>query len=349
MQMIQDLTVRSSAVVRASVRVAAIAFLAGAATLSLNAQNTAGTDAAGSNVAMASVTPTVDLANLNLSSSSSYLSTVGIGESSSAENYIPAAADSDATANSDALQPPPRRRYGRPRYNDSSHNSDGSNKWAFMAGGGLNLPVGNFHEYDTPSWGFQAGGGRNFNKKFGVLLQFDYDHFGLQGRTIANRIYVDCPTLDQTEGLCTQATSLDGNAHIWSFTIDPKYNFYEGDKYGAYVVVGAGFYHKVTNFTLPETGEECYYYCYEVTANETVDHYTSNAFGVNAGFGLTYKLSKFANERLYVEGRYVYMLNSQRYGYTAANVLTTLYAGYDAYPENSNRTAYIPITVGLRF
>jgi len=346
MQMIQALTVRSSA----AMRVAAIAFLAGAATLSLHAQNVARTDAADSNVTLASVTPTVDLANLNLSSSSSYISTVGIGESSSAENYMPAVSDpDDAAASSDELQPPPRRRYGRPRYNDSMHNADGSNKFAFMAGGGASIPVGNFHEYDTPSWGFQVGGGRNFNKKFSVLLQFDYNQFGLQGRTIANRIYVDCPTSLQTDGVCTQATDLDGNSHIWSFTLDPKYNFYEGDKYGAYVVAGGGFYHKVTNFTLPENFEECYYYCYDVTANENVDHYTSNAFGVNAGFGMTYKLSKSANERLYIEGRYVYMLNSQRYGYTAANVLTTLYQGYNAYPENSNRTAYIPITVGLRF
>ena len=349
MQMIQDLTVRSSAAVRGSVRAAAIALLAGAATLSLHAQNVARTDAADSNVSMASVTPTVDLANLNLSYNSSYISTVGIGESSSAENYIPAVSESDASASSDEMQPPPRRRYGRPRYNDSSHNADGSNKFAFMAGGGASVPVGNFHEYNTPSWSFQVGGGRNFNKKFGVLLQFDYDYFGLQGRTIADRIYVDCPPTAETDGFCTPASDLDGNSHIWSFTLDPKYNFFEGDKYGAYVVAGAGFYHKVTNFTLPESGVECYYYCYDVTANENVDHYTSNAFGVNAGFGMTYKLFKFANERLYIEGRYVYMLNSQRYGYTAANVLTTLYQGYNAYPENSNRTAYIPITVGLRF
>ena len=43
----------------------------------------------------------------------------------------------------DDTQPPPRRRYGRPRYNDSSHNADGSSKYAFIAGGGFTLATGN--------------------------------------------------------------------------------------------------------------------------------------------------------------------------------------------------------------
>ncbi len=352
MHMIQDLSVRPDAVARRSTRMtvrlaAALALLAGAGTLSLHAQQPTSSAAAGgatlvasnepvaSNLFTAALAPMVDLSDLGYSSS------VGSSESLAAENYIPNVAESTG----DALQPPPRRRYGRPRYNDSSHNADGSNKWAFMAGAGIAIPVGNLHEYDTPSWDFQVGFGRNFSKKFATLIQFDYHHFGLQGRTIQNQqaLYNYGVTPDE------QISGLDGNSHVWSFTVDPTYTFLDTGTVGAYVVGGVGFYHKVTNFTLPEIAEECYYYCYTVQANQNVDIYTSNSVGVNAGVGFTYKLSKFANERFYAEARYVFIPNSQREGYTIQNVATTSYNGYNAYPANSNKTSYIPITFGLRF
>lgn len=83
--------------------------------------------------------------------------------------------------------------------------------------------------------------------------------------------------------------------------------------------------------------------------NATIGHYTSNALGVNGGFGLTWKFSSFSSEKLFMEAKYVVVFNSQRYGYTAQNVATSTYSGYDAYPANSNRTTFVPITFGLRF
>ena len=253
-----------------------------------------------------------------------------------------------------ASQPPPRRRYGRPNYSDSHTNPDGSSKYAFLVGVGAALPVGNTHTYFTPSYGFQAGFGRNFNKNASVVLQFDYDHLGLQGNTLNNQETVynyGCTAVAVANGYCTLVTGLDGNNHIWSFTLNPTYTLSTIGSLGAYGVVGFGFYHKVTNFTLPETSEAYspYYGYYQYTAEANVDHYTSNGVGVNGGIGLTYKFSRWANERLYAEARYVVMFNSQRTGYTAANVATTTYDGYNAFPANSNRTAYVPIKVGLRF
>lgn len=249
------------------------------------------------------------------------------------------------------LQPPPRR-YGRPRYNDNGHNADGSNKYTFEVGAGLTLPLGNTYHYYNTSYAFQAGGGRNFNKHFGVLLQFDYDNFGINGATLENQknLYTTlCPDSDPN---CTTPTSLDGNAHVWSFTLNPIYTFYQGDTVGAYVVAGVGYYHKVTSFLTPQEGEYCdpyYGICESYVANALYDHYTSNAPGYNGGFGLTYKFSRFANERFFIEGRYVFVDNSQRQGYTISNVNTTTYNGNDAFPANSNKTTYIPIKVGIRF
>ena len=247
----------------------------------------------------------------------------------------------------DAAQPPPRRRYGRPNYSDSHTNADGSSKIAFLGGAGVAIPMQDTSNYLTPSWNFQVGGGRNFNKNFAVLLQFDYAHMGFQGSVLANQIALYNSFCTSSSQGCTPFSELDGNTHIWSFTLNPTYTLYGGDKTGAYVVGGVGFYHKVANFTTPAVGEyyDPYYGLIQYQVNETIDHYTSNAPGFNGGFGVTYKLSHFASEKLYMEARYVYIANQSKTGYDAVvNPNSTNY-----YPPNSNKTYYVPVTVGLRF
>jgi len=288
--------------------------------------------------------------------SASYSSSLSTSDADSA-----ATADSGARFNLDSTalgssQPPPRRRYGRPNYASGNSNKDGSEKYTFLGGMGLAYPAGITHKYETPSYGFQFGGGRNFNKTVGLLAQFDYDHFGLQGLTLANETYVYnyyCTPLAQAQGLCTLVSGLDGNNHVWSFTLNPTFTLPTEGSFGAYAVLGVGFYHKVTNFTEPGTGYyyDPYYGYIPYTANQVIDHYTSNSAGFNGGFGLTYKFSKFSNERFYMEARYIFIPNSIRYGVTAANVATfgATYNGTNDYPANSNRTTFIPVKFGLRF
>jgi hypothetical protein len=273
--------------------------------------------------------------------------------SSSSDDAVASDSNSRFTLNSAALdssQPPPRRRYGRPNYSDSHSNPDGSSKYTFMVGGGLALPVGNTHKYETPSYGFQAGGGRNFNKTAGLLLQFDYDHFGLQGATLANQQFVENIYFENYFGQTISGASLDGNGHVWSFTLDPTFTLATEGSLGAYFVVGGGYYHKVTNFTLPQTQQAFTGFGIATfTVNTNIDHYTSNAPGANGGIGLTYKFSKFSNERFYVEARYVAIFNKQRFGYTSATITRDLNNNTNLYPANSNRTTYIPIKFGIRF
>jgi hypothetical protein len=323
-------------------RAAALSFLlAGSASL-MHAQQSASVDSSpNSPFLLASLSAPLDSTSSSSSSSDSSMTS-----------------DGRFKLNFDSLdsnQPPPRRRYGRPNYSDSHSNPDGSPKFAFIAGGGLSLTVGNTHKYNTPSYSFQVGAGRNFSKSLGVLMQFDYDHFGLQGKTLANQSYLydyGCPSGSVAAGTCGVA-GLDGNAHVWSFTLDPTFTLATEGSMGAYVVAGGGFYHKVTIFTEPGTGTYCdpYYGCYQYTANQTIDHYTSNAGGVNGGLGLTWKFSKFSNQRFYMEGRYVVIFNQYRPGVTSASSTATLnaYSGYNLYPQNSSRTTLIPINFGIRF
>lgn len=312
-------------------RTAAIGIFAAASTLGLNAQQSAG---------IAQTLPPINLksslvAPLDLSSSSSsddltYSSSTGALETANAESFNFGGRED---------QPPPRRRYGRPNYHDSRTNSDGSNKYTFMVGGGFTLPSGGTHNYATPGWKLQVGAGRNFNKTLGVLLQFDYDKFGMQTSTLNNQLAL-------YNNLGAGLTQLGGNVHDWSFSLDPIVNYYTSDTFGAYVTGGIGFYHKYTTFTTPAVGQYCdpYYGCYQYQADQPIDWYTSNAFGANAGFGFTYKLGRWANQRLYAEARYVWTDNQPKPFDISGR---TTY--FNAFTQASARTTYIPVTIGIRF
>jgi hypothetical protein len=320
-------------------RAAAVTFLAAAGTLGLHAQQSAGT---------ASSLPVINLktsliAPLNLSapvSSSddlSYSSSVGSDELANAETF---------SLSNSADQPPPRRRYGRPNYNDSRTNADGSPKYDFFGGGGFGLSTGGTHNYlSAAGWGLQVGGGRNFNKKIAINLQFDYDHFGFQTATLNNLLAI-YSSLGATDGNGNPISELGGTSHVWSFSLDPKYTFFEGDKYGVYGVIGVGFYHKTANFTTPGIAEYCdpFYGCIQYQANETLDKYTSNAPGFNAGIGMTYKFSRFASQRFYAEARYVFVDNSAKPFDISGET-----AYFNAFPQNSAKTTYIPVKFGIRF
>jgi Outer membrane protein beta-barrel domain len=316
-------------------RTAAITFLAAAGTLGLHAQQSAGTATPSPTLNLkTSLLAPLDLATpVSNSSDLQYSSSVGGMETANAELFNLGASED---------QPPPRRRYGRPNYNDSRTNPDGSPKYDFFGGGGFGLSTGGTHNYlSSAGWGLQVGGGRNFNKRVAVNLQFDYDHFGFQTATLNNLL-----AIYNSDAVQANLPQLGGTSHIWSFSLDPKYTFYDGEKYGAYAVVGVGFYHKTANFTTPATGEECdpFYGCFEYQANQTVDKYTSNAPGFNAGIGMTYKFSHFASQRFYAEARYVFVDNSSKPFDISG---TTSY--FNAFPQNSAKTTYIPVKFGIQF
>jgi hypothetical protein len=315
-------------------RIAAVTFFAAAGTLGLNAQQSAGTAPSLPPISLkASLAAPLDLSTPD---DLRYSSSVGSDEMANAETF---------TLNSSADQPPPRRKYSRPNYNDSRTNSDGSAKYNFIVGAGFTLPVGGSHNYLATSYQIQAAAARNFNKTFGVQVEFDWANFGFQTSTLNKQLAIyNALNLAAGAPLLPQ---LGGTSHVWSFSLDPIANFYSSDTFGAYAIGGVGFYHKTANFTIPVIGVQCdpFFGCFQFQANQTIDKYTSNAFGVNAGLGLTYKFSRFAGERFFVEGRYVYTFNSPRpfsLGDTNGN-------GFNVFPQNSAKTGFIPITFGIRF
>ena len=217
------------------------------------------------------------------------------------------------------------------------------------------MPVGNTHYYETPSYEFQVGAGRNWSKTFGVLLQFDYDHFGLQGATLANQAYIynyctqPRPGCDLAAGTCARYQRLDGNNHVWSFTLNPTFTRSNGRlSWEPMLSSAAASITRSPTSRTPTTEERVHLLRLRrlQRANATFDHYTSNAGGVNGGFGLTYKVSRFSNERFYIEGRYVVVMNQPALRlYRTATSRPRLTTVTTLYPANSNRTTYVPITV----
>jgi opacity protein-like surface antigen len=245
-----------------------------------------------------------------------------------------AIADERQNLSSDySVQPPPRRRvYGRPRYSDGWHNPDGSPKFAFEAGAGFAAPTGNTSNYQTISWKFSVGAGLNFNKKFGILGQFDFDRMNVPENvvtTLQNQYAAANPGSD--------FTGFDMNTHIWSLTANPIYNYYVGDRGGAYVIGGIGYGRKTTNFTLPVIQDYCDYFygCYPVQSNQTFDNITNGGLLLNAGLGFTYKISHFGNEKLFAEARYQWLNPGKNTN--------------DFYTPNGAHTGYFPVTVGVRW
>jgi len=322
--------------------VAAIAFLTSCAA-SVYAQQPAA----------AAASPTLDLSHPSLSLEAALRSPSSLGPasefSSSSSSSVTADLPADPGAGGSAPQPPPRRRrYGRPNYSDKYRNADGSNRLALVVGGGFTIPSGSdSSDYLKTGYRFEGGAGLNLSRKLGVLFQFDYDHFGIPDSVIRNQESLYTVVTGDTTG---SFQNLGGNAHIWSFTLNPTFNLYQGEKFGAYGVVGGGFYHKVTNFTVPnlQTVQDAFGNIYQYQANQNIDHYTSNAPGVTGGIGLTYKFSRWSNERLFAEARFVHTFNQARLGdpiVTGASTGTP----NNLYPPNSNETSYIPITFGFRF
>ena len=279
------------------------------------------------------------------------LSVPDSGESSSTSS---SSADSVLAAErlslSDTNQPPPRRRYGRPRYSDKSHNVDGSNKYTYVLGVGFTNPTGGTRDYSKLNYKFQVGAGRNFNNKVGVLAQFDWDNFGIQTGTLNNLLAI-YNKLGATDQSGNPISRIGGSIHAWSFSINPVVTLVQSEKAGVYAVVGVGFYHKSTNITTPiiATYYDPYYGYYQAAANSSIDKYTSNAPGYSGGLGFTYRGSRFSGVKFFTEARYVYINNSPRpyYDGTTGTKLSPTY--FNVFPQNSATTSYVPVTVGLRF
>jgi hypothetical protein len=216
-----------------------------------------------------------------------------------------------------------------PQYGQSNNRyPDYTSRWshvAFEAGAGFTAPVGNAtHGWETYGYNVRVGAGWNFTKKLGALLEYQF-----------NKDKVPGSTLTQLAIQSGVGTPLGGNVNTWSLTLDPIYYVPLTHSFGGYVTGGGGFYRKVTNFTAPEIGYSCYYFCYEGYFPTTIAHSSSNQGGLNIGVGGYWKaFGEDSNAKLYAEVRYVW-------------VDSPVASNQDPYGSGTEGT--IPVTFGIRF
>jgi len=187
-----------------------------------------------------------------------------------------------------------------------------SNNYAIELGAGFNAPIGNDTPYITWGGNFTVGGGLHFSKRFSALIEYQLLDNKLPGAFVA------------TGG------GTSGNAHIWSFTLDPVIDLFPKSVNSIYVTGGGGFYRKVTSFTV----DVCCDFYGDVVP-ELANHFSSNQGGANVGLGYTHRLGGVYGDgkmKIFAEARYLYIHTPP---ITQANDLGT--------------TELIPVTIGIRY
>jgi len=101
----------------------------------------------------------------------------------------------------------------------------------------------------------------------------------------------------------------DGNAQIWSITANVEWKRRVSRNWGYYLIGGIGYYDYELELTEPGAGlvtvcDPWWGICYPVLVpvDEIVGSYGGNDFGLNAGFGFTWPVSR--TSEFYVEARY---------------------------------------------
>ena len=188
--------------------------------------------------------------------------------------------------------------------------------WGFNVGGGANLPSGTTHTYVRGGGGVAAAGvARNFNKYFGLRLDFQFNNLPLRTSALE---------LAQAPGATSQ---------LYALMLDPIINIPVTKAWGGYLVFGPSFYHRSgkldSSTAIP--GSVCngfftwWGHCYAAALpiNGNFLHSSQNQFGENFGGGITRKLRP--NMDLYLEYRYLHG------------------------KHNDITTDTSPITIGIRF
>ncbi|HEY1580162.1 MAG TPA: outer membrane beta-barrel protein [Terracidiphilus sp.] len=269
-------------------------------------------------------------ASAQISATPEYSSSLSVPSVYSSSNSMDAANAGALELNALPAAPDPKGGGGG-QYDNRSRGGGGRSgimsHLTYEVGGGFNAPTGDSSPYIGWGGNFTVGAGYRWNKNLSLNLEYQYIDSKLPGAIIA------------------EAGASGGYDHIWSFTVDPMYEVNPKSAITFYAVGGGGFYRKVTSFTDPTQGEYCDYfgYCYGVTQNQVVGHFSSNQGGWSVGGGLEHRFAGWNGDgkmKIFAEARYLDVLSP------AVNGLTPNGLGVTTVGED---TKIVPVTVGLRW
>jgi hypothetical protein len=212
-------------------------------------------------------------------------------------------------------------------YHDYWHHKDGSDRYTFELGAGASFTAGAAKRYQNTSGSFRFGGGYNVNKLLSVLLEYDFNNFGVPSAEIIS-LY---GSPDQF--IPGNNTGVSGRVHLWSITADPVIHHHWSERSDTYLVGGGGFYRKLVtfNYQTPLNCAGC------LNPPSTVGQFSNNAGGLNLGLGHARTITYDSYVKWFIEARYVWIDNKP----VSPNSI--------GYPPVAYRTGYFPATVGLRW
>ncbi len=274
--------------------------------------------AAGSVSAQSALSSTSAEASAVSASESSSVAPTLLAASNPAEAALPSAPGFGAAA--PAAGAAQSGGYGGHSYHDHSFWSN----LVYEAGGGFNGPTSQSSNYITWGGNLTLGAGYKFSDHLSTMLEYQFIDDKLPGKLIA------------------EAGAQGGHAHIWSFTLDPVYDFFPKSSNDLYATGGYGFYRKVSSFTNPQATQYCYFYCGYGVTNVVVGHFSSNQGGFSIGGGYMRHLGGMYGDskvKLFAEFRYLDVLTPALT--TQPNGLGTTTVGKD--------TKLMPVTLGVRW
>jgi opacity protein-like surface antigen len=167
-------------------------------------------------------------------------------------------------------------------------------KFTFQVGGGVSPLTGAISERLDNGWHVTVGGGYNFTRRFSTSVQYTYNGFGV------------------SHGVLLEAQVPDGNAHMWSITLDPKLRLCPNGKFDPYVAGGVGYYRRTVEFTQPSVLPVFFFdpffgafFNTLVPADRVLGDITRDGIGGSVGAGVDFKLGE-SGLKFFTEARYHY-------------------------------------------
>jgi len=168
----------------------------------------------------------------------------------------------------------------------------------FNVGGGLGIGRGDVGSFVGNSYFGVAGAGMNFSRMFGFNAEYMYYDLGIR------------PSVSQPQGLQDTTGSL--NAISLNGIVRPPLHW---GRLGLYGIFGVGFYRRsVTSSTGDVSNAFCQpsWVWWDIQCDfrgralpgQKLGSFSKDAGGYNYGGGLTYRLRRFHDAKLYVEYRY---------------------------------------------
>jgi hypothetical protein len=175
---------------------------------------------------------------------------------------------------------------------------DDNGKFAMKIGGGMSVPINPTANYAGVGGDFLVGGGYSINKHNAVLGEF---------------LWAGLPP---NVGAAAQLVGAGATSSLYSLTANYRYSGSFSPRFGFYLIGGGGWYYRHVSLTknVLTQGTVCQpiynwygYTCTDGLVNTNISLLSTgtSAFGVNAGAGLTIRISD-GSLKFFIESRYNY-------------------------------------------